>query len=144
MVISATPDPSLSSCWKYPVEPQIIKWQPSIIEPPNETGYIKSHSLNMASSLTKQQMKLSKSIISLSAYRATRIWFSLLLSLKPTNRDNDCSKKVRNQKHWVQLVIKSATCSLHSQAHLIRAHGPWLVKIKLSKNDLRNREEKCY
>lgn len=40
-------------------------------------------------------------------------------------------------------MIKGATCSLHSQAHLIRAHGPWLVKIKLSKNDLKNREEKC-
>lgn len=37
----------------------------------------------MASSFTKQQMKLSKSIISSSAYRATRTWFSLLFSLKP-------------------------------------------------------------
>lgn len=42
----------------------------------------------MASSLTKQQMKLSKSIISFSAYRATRTWFSLLFNLKPTQDDN--------------------------------------------------------
>lgn len=42
------------------------------------------YSLNIASSLTKQQMKLSKSIISFSAYRATRISFSLLFSLKPS------------------------------------------------------------
>lgn len=40
----------------------------------------------MTSSLTKQQMKLSKSIISFSAYRATRTWFSLLFSLKPANK----------------------------------------------------------
>lgn len=46
----------------------------------------------MASSLTKQQMKLSKSIISFSAYRATRIWFSLLFSLKPTQEDSVCKR----------------------------------------------------
>lgn len=29
------------------------------------------------------------------------------------------------------------TCGLHSQAHLIGAHRPGFVKVKLSKNDLR-------
>lgn len=108
------------------------------------TWRVKSHSLNMASSLTKQQMKLSKSIISLSAYRATRIWFNLLLSLKPANTDSDSSKKLYriNSMELNWWVIKRATCSLHGQAHLIRAHRPRLVKIKLSKNDLRNTEEK--
>lgn len=51
----------------------------------------------MASSLTKQQMKLSKSIISFSAYRATRIWFSLLFSLKPAQEDNTRKRKAHSQ-----------------------------------------------
>ncbi len=41
----------------------------------------------MASSLIKQQTKLSKSMTSFSAYLATRIWLSLLLSLKPVKKE---------------------------------------------------------
>lgn len=95
----------------------------------------------MASSLTKQQMKLSKSMISFSAYRATRIWFSLLFSLKPTNDQNNKETlfSSRSAHGYTNYMQKYRTCCLHGKTHLVWAHGSWFVQIKLSENDLKDR-----
>lgn len=50
------------------------------------------HILNMATSLTRQQVKLSKSMVSLSAYRATSIWYNLLFSLNPEKQNQSPSE----------------------------------------------------
>lgn len=55
--------------------------------------------LNMVSSLTRQQTKLSKSIVSPSEYRATSIWWSLLFSLKPWDKKIGTGKTI--DFHWL-------------------------------------------
>ena len=99
-------------------------------------GYI----LNMASSLTRQQVKLSKSMISLSAYRATSIWYNLLLSLNPED-----GTQVRSLTliidDWLIInadtsTLKRLTAIFQRQTQLVRAHTSRFIQIELSEDPL--------
>jgi len=115
--ISTVPVPSRSSPWKVSERQRNIGSRRQFHVNLKYSERELLHVLNMASSLTRQQVKLSKSMISLSAYRATSIWYSLLLSLNPTQEADLRSVPLAQKRSNIQEALQRASPILALTQH---------------------------